>query len=170
MANGGSQGPAGNHVNGRFNKCEDTDSGTGSASSEAHVIRHIDRNILSCQICLQRYKEPKVRWKENQSKVRKLNFYLDISGPALSSYILPGLPGSLFATRKFDNNLSSLRTAVHFASERGKKLDVFISCEMQVLLCRKSVSGYLWVQQNTCLECVLLLCKKDLINLKPGLH
>ena len=40
-------------------KFEDSDSGTGS-SNEAHVIRHIDRNILACQICQQRYKEPKV--------------------------------------------------------------------------------------------------------------
>ena len=65
MANGGTGGftnssQIGGGGIGRFNKCEDTDSGTGS-SSEAHVIRHIDRNILACQICQQRYKEPKVR-------------------------------------------------------------------------------------------------------------
>ena len=44
----------------RFNKYEDSDSGNSGSSSEAHVIKHIDRNILACQICLQRYKEPKV--------------------------------------------------------------------------------------------------------------
>ena len=65
MANGGTGGFTNSSQipgvgGGRFNKCEDTDSGTGS-SSEAHVIRHIDRNILACQICQQRYKEPKVR-------------------------------------------------------------------------------------------------------------
>ncbi len=38
---------------------EDEDSGTGS-TSEAHVIRHIDRNILACQICQHRYRLPKV--------------------------------------------------------------------------------------------------------------
>jgi hypothetical protein len=38
---------------------EDEDSGTGS-SSESHVIRHIDRNILACQICRHRYRLPKV--------------------------------------------------------------------------------------------------------------
>ena len=58
MANGGTA-----HLgagNSKYsNKFEDSDSGTGS-SNEAHVIRHIDRNILSCQICQQRYKEPKV--------------------------------------------------------------------------------------------------------------
>jgi len=64
MANGGTGGFTNSSQipgvgGGRFNKCEDTDSGTGS-SSEAHVIRHIDRNILACQICQQRYKEPKV--------------------------------------------------------------------------------------------------------------
>ena len=36
----------------------DDDSGNGS---DSHVIRHIDRNVLSCQICLHRYKDPKVR-------------------------------------------------------------------------------------------------------------
>ena len=40
---------------------EDEDSGTGSTSNETHVIRHIDRNILACQICLHRYRLPKVR-------------------------------------------------------------------------------------------------------------
>ena len=39
---------------------EDEDSGTGSTSNETHVIRHIDRNILACQICLHRYRLPKV--------------------------------------------------------------------------------------------------------------
>ena len=57
MANGGSANIANSN---KFNKYEDTDSGTGSSSSEAHVIRHIDRNILACQICQHRYKEPKV--------------------------------------------------------------------------------------------------------------
>ena len=56
MANGGTHiGPGTRYSN----KFEDSDSGTGS-SNEAHVIRHIDRNILACQICQQRYKEPKV--------------------------------------------------------------------------------------------------------------
>lgn len=40
-------------------KHEDDDSGTGS-SSEAHIIRHIDRNILACQICQHRYRDPKI--------------------------------------------------------------------------------------------------------------
>ena len=31
-----------------------------AAVTEHHVIRHIDRNILACQICQGRYKEPKV--------------------------------------------------------------------------------------------------------------
>ncbi len=39
---------------------EDEDSGTGSTSCESHVIRHIDRNILACQICHHRYRDPKV--------------------------------------------------------------------------------------------------------------
>ena len=39
---------------------EDEDSGTGSTSCESHVIRHIDRNILACQICQHRYRDPKV--------------------------------------------------------------------------------------------------------------
>ena len=61
MANGGTGGSQiANQKSLPFNKCEDTDSGTGSSSSEAHVIRHIDRNILACQICQHRYKEPKV--------------------------------------------------------------------------------------------------------------
>jgi hypothetical protein len=55
MAGGGP-----NSGNQRFNKSEDADSGIGS-SSEAHIIRHIDRNILACQICQNRYKDPKVR-------------------------------------------------------------------------------------------------------------
>ena len=29
--------------------------------SESHVIKHIDKNILSCHVCWQRYKVPKVR-------------------------------------------------------------------------------------------------------------
>ncbi len=32
----------------------------GAATTEHHVIRHIDRNILCCQICRGRYREPKV--------------------------------------------------------------------------------------------------------------
>lgn len=41
---------------------EDEDSGTGSTthSQESNVIKHIDRNILSCLICQQRFREPKV--------------------------------------------------------------------------------------------------------------
>ena len=49
---------------------EDEDSGRGSNNhlvsvtsgreTESLVTRHIDRNILACQICLHRYKDPKV--------------------------------------------------------------------------------------------------------------
>ncbi len=35
-------------------------SAVGAATTEHHVIRHIDRNILACQICQGRYREPKV--------------------------------------------------------------------------------------------------------------
>ena len=50
-----------NHCGGGVGEEEDEDSGTGSTSNETHVIRHIDRNILACQICLHRYRLPKVR-------------------------------------------------------------------------------------------------------------
>ena len=49
-----------NHCGGGVGEEEDEDSGTGSTSNETHVIRHIDRNILACQICLHRYRLPKV--------------------------------------------------------------------------------------------------------------
>ena len=68
MANGGNANIA--NPKSPFNKYEDTDSGTGSSSSEAHVIRHIDRNILACQICQHRYKEPKVKYSRFLSSLK----------------------------------------------------------------------------------------------------
>ena len=68
MANGGNANIA--NPKSPFNKYEDTDSGTGSSSSEAHVIRHIDRNILACQICQHRYKEPKVKYSRFSSSLK----------------------------------------------------------------------------------------------------
>lgn len=34
--------------------------GSDSSVHEAHLIRHIDRTILACQICRKRFRDPKV--------------------------------------------------------------------------------------------------------------
>ncbi|CAB4066675.1 TRIM2_3 [Lepeophtheirus salmonis] len=47
-------------TNNNNSESRDDDSGLGSSDSQSQIIRHIDRNILSCQICLHRYRDPKV--------------------------------------------------------------------------------------------------------------
>ena len=72
---------------GSVNEEEDEDSGTGSTSNETHVIRHIDRNILACQICLHRYRLPKVRTAQQRELLQTPLW--DGEGREGSSYIPP---------------------------------------------------------------------------------
>ncbi len=48
---------------------DDPDSGLDENTTEAVVIKHIDRNILACQICQHRYREPKVCARQMRSYV-----------------------------------------------------------------------------------------------------
>ena len=63
---------------------------------------------------------PEVLLPIEKTEVKYIECYLTFAGLALPSYILLGLPGGLFAPRKFDNNLSSLWPTIHSPAKRGK--------------------------------------------------